>query len=119
MRIRSDRITTLDLQAACRFTSRASESYTHFDWVDRGSRQYRFAYDVWLYGDGTANRRRSGHDHTQYAATWHQWGHFINYLFQVDPYAHIGTYQGAQDFEDKTHGAFPPTPGVMEERITR
>lgn len=119
MRIRSDRISTFDLADACRFAARASEAEVTIEVVDRGSRQYRFAYDVWLYGDGTQNRRRSAHDRNEYAATWHQWGHFINYLFQVDPYAHIGTYTGHMDFGRKTNGLFPPIPGATEERITQ
>jgi hypothetical protein len=76
-------------------------------------------FEVFLYGDGTLGRRRSAHDRDKYAATWEQWGHFINYLFQVDPSASIGRYRNHDDFGRQTRGLFPPVPWAVNRERTR
>lgn len=41
---------------------------------------------------GGSSARASAHDPYEKAATWVEWGIFIDYLFKIDPDAEIGWY---------------------------
>jgi hypothetical protein len=41
-----------------------------------------------------------------WAATYDEWGYFIAEVFKRDPAAKFGQYDGADDFNAKTHGQF-------------
>lgn len=94
---------------AAEFASRASGATVTYEiarrWLPHSE---LLGVEVFLYGDGTLNHRRSAHDRNEYAATRQQWGHFINHLFELDPDARIGMYDGRAEFDDQTRGAFPP-----------
>lgn len=52
-----------------------------------------------------ANSGQSGAG-AEYAATWHEWGWLMSYVFLADPEAKFGPYDGEADFTGKTHGEF-------------
>ena len=63
----------------------------------------------------TGNRGAGSEDYGSYgevwAATWHEWGWFIQRVFELDPTARWGSlkypsYASPEDFADKTRGAF-------------
>jgi hypothetical protein len=53
----------------------------------------------WTNSQGSRNRVR--------AASWDQWGIFIDDLFMKDPEATIGQYNGYRDFIEKTTAYIP------------
>lgn len=75
-----------------------------------GSRSHSLAVDVILSGDGVTgggwgNSGTHGAGAFK-AATWDQWGIFLNHLFAVDPSAKTRDYADADDFHWKTGGRF-------------
>lgn len=103
------------------------------DLVYRQSRSHERAFDIQLganvnddlpldYVDQHGKRmrkrrtRNSGNSGTfyglppgpgRYAATWHEWGHFMSEVFKMDPDARFDrVYDGAEDFHEKTNGEF-------------
>lgn len=68
------------------------------------------AYLKWA-GEVNYERRRNASTHWT-AATWDEWGLWIDRLFQLDPEAIIGQYHGYEDFLDQTEDAVRSARGV-------
>jgi hypothetical protein len=62
-------------------------------------RRYQFGYEVFLTG---SSPYAAAHDQTEKAATWDEWGVFIDALYTVDPAAQIGHYTGREHFRRTT-----------------
>ena len=54
---------------------------------------------VHLYG---SHPQKSQHDYTRNAATWEEWGIFINALYRIDADAKIGHYTSLHNFIEQT-----------------
>ena len=63
----------------------------------KGSRSRKRSFDVTLSGT---------HKGPSYAATWDEWGIFINALFVADPDAIVGMYPSYEAFRDVTYCRF-------------
>lgn len=102
------------LDQALAFTCRVSGGQVTGDFEAKAARypHYR-GYEVFLYGDGTLNRRRSAHDRSEFAATYEQWGHFLNYLFTVDPTLAVTNYPSRAEFDRQTGNKFQPPVGLI------
>jgi hypothetical protein len=106
MRIHTDLLVEADLDGAVP----AGLTVEH---ERKGSRKRTRAYDVRLGsptkepGDG---RRRPNSGQfgagAGWAATYDEWGAFIATLYDYDPDALIGPYQGEQHFHETTHGRY-------------
>lgn len=68
----------------------------------RGSRKRDHAFEVALSGSSPYNGGSSKVEWPYKAATWDEWGQFIDYLFTLEPDAIIGHYDGDADFMIKT-----------------
>lgn len=103
MRIHSDILTHADIYQATRAAGMTGV-YTERE-TDHGSRSRDHAFDVTL--RGTSSRRPNwgtGDRGTDdgYAATWDEWGMFIESLFQADENAIIGMYSSYYAFQAYT-----------------
>lgn len=69
-----------------------------------GSRKRDHAFEVRLSGSSKygLGYECAGHK----AATWDEWGIFINSIFEVEPTAICGMYDGRNDFIDKTQAEY-------------
>lgn len=105
MKIHSDLITVSDLYSA---TKAAGMHGVRVRMIPKGSRKRARAFDVAL--TGTSNRRpnsgQAGAAGDDYAATWDEWGMFIQDLFEADPEAIIGDYTDYENFNYRTMGRF-------------
>lgn len=107
MRIHTDHLTPADVRAAVRSASDRTGAVVFIERESRhGSRSHRAAWEIQLSSDGTLSRRRNM-SNTAYAATWDQWGWFLDHLFSVDPGMVVGSvgspiYAGREDFHRKT-----------------
>jgi hypothetical protein len=110
MKLHSDLLIRQEIIDAAEHASAATDSGTvTVSTVDpSGSRSRARALTVLLQGDGSTSRRRN-HGNTGFAATYDQWGHFLAFLYAIDPRLVAGPYTSRQDFETKTHGAFTYT----------
>jgi hypothetical protein len=117
MRIHSDTLNVLNLLHAAQRTNERFTEHGTFNLIwptEHGSRKRDHAFEIALEGDGTKSRRRrnpgtSWQNRTEepgYAATWDQWGWFLAELFRLDPNMTSTYYDSAEDFHNKTHGAF-------------
>lgn len=98
-------------------------------WYEYGSRTHARAYDVILRGlrsitrDGEKRRRpnsgtsRNHYMTGQWAATYDEWGWFLAALFELDPLARCGSYNGVADFHEKTNNKFRDRSEVLAEVI--
>ena len=68
----------------------------------KGSRSRKRRIDLKLAGNSNHNQNRG----TVKAATWDEWGMFINALFEIDPNAIIGQYDGMEMFQEVTDNRF-------------
>lgn len=105
MKIHTDILTHEDIADATRAGGMRGV-YTERESV-RGSRSRARSFDITLRGNST--RRPNGGNRGAddgYAATWDEWGMFIQALFEKDPEAIIGQYRSFDDFEMATHGRF-------------
>lgn len=107
MRLHSNVLTSEDLYNAARH-ARVDLTLTR-----HGSRTHAQAFEVSLTGESKRrpNSGQYGADNDTYAATWDQWGVFFAYLFNVDADMVAGlvkhpTYNGRDDFNEKTHRRF-------------
>jgi hypothetical protein len=73
--------------------------------------------------EGHSRRRPNGGSSgagTGYAATWDQWGIFLNHLFLVDPLAHTWADESGEHFVWRTAGRFSqltnPSEGCPDHR---
>lgn len=104
MKIHTDIITARDMKDAI---ERAGLTSSHLQYIERGSRSRRRAFEFSL--SGTSSRRKNsgqwgaGDD---YAATWDEWGMFLAHLFAVDPGAHSRDYESADHYHWVTGGRF-------------
>ena len=102
MRIRTSRRLSRDTaEAAAQFASRVSGaevSIYHFR-HHKAQYPYHHGYEVRLRSDGSLRRHRVGDGSDHYAATYEQWGHFINYLMSTDPTMRAGDYVTRADFD--------------------
>jgi hypothetical protein len=80
---------------------------------ERGSRSRTRAFDIKLacatkYKNDGRRRANSGNHGSayRYTATYDEWGFFIAEIFERDPEAVFGNYNGRDDFENQTHGAY-------------
>jgi hypothetical protein len=60
-----------------------------------GSRKRAQGFTVFLEG---SSPHKSQHDPAANAATWDEWGVWIDNLFAIEPDAIIGSYDGVEDF---------------------
>lgn len=108
MRIHTDNITWRDLMDAARKAGREVRATAS----EHGSRSRVLAWEVSL--TGTSGRRPNtgrygspvGEDDGTRAATWDEWGMLLAHLFEVDPDATAGPYDGVSDFDYKTGGRY-------------
>lgn len=75
------------------------------DYSESGSRSRKRAYNFSLSGSSPYQR---GFGAGGQAATWDEWGIFLNYLFKIDPNAHCGknSYLSAEHFHWMTGDRF-------------
>lgn len=88
------------------------------------SRSRTWRLDFRLYADPRPGRmRRRNMQHILQdppdvvAATWHEWGYVIRDILELDPDAICGTYNGLEDFHDRTHGEFERHPFNVDHSI--
>ena len=105
MKIHSSVITFSDIHTA---TRAAGMRDVHAQVIQRGSRTRDRAFDVKLCGTSTRlqNPGTGPRDNIQHAATWDEWGMFINALFELDSDAIIGQYPSQAIFDEVTAGRF-------------
>jgi hypothetical protein len=70
---------------------------------EHGSRSHARAFDVILEGN---SGRRANFGGTHEAATWDEWGIFLNSVFDTDPEAKTSYYKNEDDFHWQTNGRF-------------
>lgn len=108
MRIHTDHLTGTDLVAATVGMPGVTVTFSTHD-----SRARDHAFEVSMVGKpgkdrhGITRRWSTGGaygttDGTMRALTWVEWGDWICAMFQRDPKAIIGEYEGAQDFIEQT-----------------
>lgn len=110
MRIHSSHLTFEDLRAARQVASTIGDGRVCLSYDAHGSRKRNRAFEVRLTGDGSFSRRRPNTGRSgggeEYAATWCAWGAFFAELFEVDPNAIAGPYNGRDDFNAQTWHLF-------------
>lgn len=98
VRIHTDSLTRAELHAAART---AGVSIIKLE--ERGSRKRDHAFEVAL--SGTSSHRTQS-DRDAYAATWDEWGMFMQALYVADDTALIGDYEEWEMFGQVTGGRF-------------
>ena len=93
MKIHSNTLTTKDIWAATIATGMLGV-HVDDDIVIKGSKSRTRSFNVKLTGNG------------EKAATWDEWGIFINALFLADPEAIVGQYKSYADFKAYTCNRF-------------
>lgn len=105
MKIHTDTLTKAHLIRAA-----ADLHRVRADAIERGSRRRARAFDVTLSAMPRPGRRtrNSGNQGAapESAATWDEWGMFIDTLFRIDEHAVIGPYGGYADFRYQTGGRY-------------
>jgi hypothetical protein len=101
MRIHSDSVDALEIRKAARL---AGVGFTRFNL--HGSRTRKAAFDIIL--TGNSPRNQNGGD--EKAATYSEWGHFLNTLYTLDPDLVTPYYENADHFHwatgDRYRGGF-------------
>ena len=100
MKIHSDTLTGREIMDATKARGMRGVRVDKLD--TKGSRQRARRWDVTLEGN-SAFRQNFGENQ---AATWDEWGIFIEALFQLDPDAVIGQYASFNDFRRTTGARF-------------
>ena len=100
MKIHSSVLTAQDIHAATRAANMTGVNV--FDLDTRGSRSRARSFLVKL--SGTSNHRIAMGG--AQAATWDEWGMFINALFLTDPDAKVGQYPTFEAFRESTCARF-------------
>jgi len=102
VRIHTDKITRADLSAAA--------VYTHVGLIDPTEHKSRSRNRAFKFSlTGSSNHRGQFSNGDWDAATWDEWGIFLNHLFEIDPLANNGTkygYLSAQHFHWVTGDRF-------------
>lgn len=108
MKIHSDTLEVRDLYAACHAAGMRGVTLEKCD--ERGSRSRKRSFGVALRGNSTRKPNpgtgRNRPDEGEYAATWDEWGMFIQALYVADPDALIGQYGKRHVFEEVTRLRF-------------
>jgi hypothetical protein len=103
MKIHSDTLTEPALHhAAVRAGSGVEVTY-----AKKGSRSKDHAFDLSL--TGTSSRRPNSGRYgagDDYAATWDEWGMFLNHLYELDPEMECPYYKDRDDFNFQTGSRF-------------
>lgn len=119
MLIHSSRLTDYDIRDSVPDRCYLAGHYNrHGDWAsihEAGSRSHERSFSVRLAGSSPYNMQRL----PDKSATWDEWGNFIAELFQRDPSAKIGQYDGVQDFIDQTSSEYERMTKHMPERGIR
>ena len=110
MIIRSNQISRSDIGAAARaagvnfIDTNAGYSRGYFEPIREFTpRSYQFGYEVFLTGSSPyAAAHQSYQGYGEKAATWDEWGLFIEALYEIDPAARIGHYTGRENFRQVT-----------------
>jgi hypothetical protein len=108
MKIHSNTLTTKDIWASTIATGMLGV-HVDDDIVVKGSRSRTRSFNVKLTGNSNHapnNGRSGGFDYGEKAASWDEWGIFINALFLVDPEAIVGQYKSYADFKAYTCNRF-------------
>ena len=76
-----------------------------------GSRSHAKAFEIALRGHGARHTRRpntgiAGSASAERAATFDDWGWFCVAVFDMDPDAKVGQYNGSEDFHRATKDAY-------------
>lgn len=100
MRFHSDTLTNTDM-----FDARHEAGVHFYKFEEKRSRSRNQAWEFRLEG-WTSNRLLNFGDGYTTAATWDEWGIFLNVLFQRDPQAHCAFYRGLEDFQIATGHRF-------------
>lgn len=108
MKIHTNLLTSHDVYAA---TMAGGMRGVNVECVTQGSRSRKRGLTVHLTGNSTrrpnGGNRGANKDSDGYAATWDEWGMFLQYLFDLDPDAiATGAYNGLDDFGMKTNWRF-------------
>ena len=106
MKIHTDRLTSAEVYAA---TKAGGMKGVYAECVTLGSRSRKRGLVVHLVGNSgrRPNPGKGGVERGGYAATWDEWGMFLNYLFEMDPDAiATGAYDGRDEFLLKTDWRF-------------
>ena len=105
MKIHSDTLTVEDIHTA---TREAGMRGVYADVIAKGSRSRKRGFEVKLSGTNTRlqNPGTSRDRSVEQAATWDEWGMFINALYQLDSNAIIGPYRFQQHFDEVTYSRF-------------
>lgn len=116
MKLHTNSLTAGDIRGSltvAKVAGQVSRSVTFNKLEEHGSRSHARAFEVQLgtetkyKGDGR-RRQNSGTNGAQYtyAATWDEWGWFIAEIFEIDPRAKFGPYNGVKDFNEQTKYKF-------------
>lgn len=100
MWIHSDKITPIAIHRATA-SHGMSGVHAQVDAIAR-SRSHGTKYSVSLTGNSNHRPGFAKGYGDDYAATWDEWGMFIEALFQVDPAARIGIYPDHETFREVT-----------------
>ena len=112
MRLHSDTLTRDDVYNA---THAAQMTGVKADATQHGSRSKARAFEVHLTGTSFRRPNSGGWgattDDDTHAATWDEWGMFLNYLYSIDPNMIVGspgrpTYADLYDFDATTTSRF-------------
>lgn len=108
MKIHTDHLTSAEVYAA---TKAGGMKGVYAECVTLGSRSRKRGLVVHLTGNSTrrpnGGNRGANKNSDGYAATWDEWGIFLNYLFKMDPDAiAAGAYEGRDEFLLKTDWRF-------------
>ena len=106
MKVYSDILTADHLAAACR--AQEGVGLVSAEQIER-ARVRRRGWKVQLYGTSPhpRNTGRYGGQHDGWPpATWDEHGRWMAELFRRDPNARIAEYDGAEEFERSTEGAY-------------
>lgn len=98
MRIHTDNDLSLSLAAR---TAGVSLAYVK----QHGSKSRARAYEVALNGSSPYQCAHRTAESGDKAATWDEWGIFLDALFDQDPHLIAGPYKGRNDFLDQTLAA--------------
>jgi hypothetical protein len=113
MKIHSDILTTQDLYRELH--APGVDGHVFLECMRVGSRKRAAGFDVGLEylgdkvkGDGRHRSSRGGFGFDRpLAATWDEWGCWMDRLFTIDPAAIVGNYNGRDDFYAQTSRYLP------------
>lgn len=90
-------------KAGCQFQDTRSREGWFQPIREFRARDGRDGFEFFLSGSSS---HRAQHDREEYAATWTEWGIVIDALFDIDPDAKIGHYNGREEFFRITSQAY-------------